>query len=202
MPLELGLVFLLGLVSSLHCVQMCGPIVLAFSLPLSAAPMPCAPTCSTTPAASSPTPSWERWPERLGGGIGMLGRLAGLASGARVFAGCAMIVAGILMIGLLPSNGLVTIQNRRHERFSQTHRPPPARAQGQIHARPDPRLPPLRPDLCRAAEGGGFRQRPGRRAHHAGVRMRAPRWRCSRLEPRLRFVPLPAAGAIAWPPSR
>src|ERR1035441_1770613 len=32
--LELGLVFVLGLVSSLHCVQMCGPIVLAFSLPL------------------------------------------------------------------------------------------------------------------------------------------------------------------------
>jgi sulfite exporter TauE/SafE len=40
----------------------------------------------------------------------MVGRLAGLASGARVFAGTAMIVAGILMIGLLPSNGLVTIQ--------------------------------------------------------------------------------------------
>jgi len=48
----------------------------------------------------------------VGGGIGMLGRLAGLASGARVFAGCAMIVAGILMVGLLPSNGLITIQNR------------------------------------------------------------------------------------------
>ena len=32
--LELGLVFVLGLVSSLHCVQMCGPNVLAFSLPL------------------------------------------------------------------------------------------------------------------------------------------------------------------------
>jgi sulfite exporter TauE/SafE len=48
----------------------------------------------------------------VGGGIGMLGRLAGLASGARVFAGTAMIVAGILMIGLLPSNGLVTIQQR------------------------------------------------------------------------------------------
>jgi sulfite exporter TauE/SafE len=47
-----------------------------------------------------------------GGGIGMLGRLAGLASGARIFAGTAMIVAGILTIGLLPSNGLVTIQQR------------------------------------------------------------------------------------------
>jgi len=50
----------------------------------------------------------------------MLGRLAGLASGARVFAGSAMIVAGILMIGLLPSDGLVTIQKRGiTKRFSQ-----------------------------------------------------------------------------------
>ena len=27
--------------------------------------------------------AWERWPEPLGGGIGLLGRLAGLAAGAR-----------------------------------------------------------------------------------------------------------------------
>jgi hypothetical protein len=38
----------------------------------------------------------------------MLGRLAGLASGARVFAGCAMIAAGILMIGLLPMDRSLT----------------------------------------------------------------------------------------------
>jgi sulfite exporter TauE/SafE len=50
----------------------------------------------------------------------MLGRLAGLASGARVFAGSAMIVAGILMVGFVPSNGLITIQNRGiTKRFSQ-----------------------------------------------------------------------------------
>jgi len=48
----------------------------------------------------------------VGGGIGMLGRLAGMASGARVFAGSAMIVAGILTVGLLPSNGLVSIQTQ------------------------------------------------------------------------------------------
>ena len=109
--LELGLVFVLGLVSSLHCVQMCGPIVLAFSLPLNRSQALRAHvqynagrilTYALLGALAG----------AVGGGIGMLGRLAGLASGARVFAGCAMIVAGILMIGLLPSNGLVTIQNR------------------------------------------------------------------------------------------
>lgn len=119
MPLELGLVFLLGLVSSLHCVQMCGPIVLAFSLPLS------------RPAALRAQVHYNAGriltyaflgalAGTAGGAIGMLGRLAGLASGARVFAGSAMIVAGILMIGLLPSSGLVTIQNRGiAKRFAQ-----------------------------------------------------------------------------------
>ncbi len=111
MPLELGLVFLLGLVSSLHCVQMCGPIVLAFSLPLKRSDALRAHlqynagrilTYAFLGAIAG----------AVGGGIGMLGRLAGLASGARVFAGGAMIVAGFLMVGLLPSNGLITIQNR------------------------------------------------------------------------------------------
>ena len=111
MPLELSLVFLLGLVSSLHCVQMCGPIVLAFSLPLKRSDALRAHlqynagrilTYAFLGAIAG----------AVGGGIGMLGRLAGLASGARIFAGCAMIVAGILMVGLLPSNSLVTIQNR------------------------------------------------------------------------------------------
>ena len=111
MPLELGLVFLLGLVSSLHCVQMCGPIVLAFSLPLKRsdalrAHMQYNAGRILTYAFLGAIAG------AVGGGIGMLGRLAGLASGARVFAGSAMIVAGILMAGLLPSNGLVSIQTR------------------------------------------------------------------------------------------
>ena len=33
-PLEAGAVFLLGLASGLHCLQMCGPIVLAYSVSL------------------------------------------------------------------------------------------------------------------------------------------------------------------------
>src|ERR1039457_5915089 len=111
MPFELGLVFVLGLVSSLHCVQMCGPIVLAFSLPLSR-PEALRAHVQYNAGRILTYALLGALAGAVGGGIGMLGRLAGLASGARVFAGCAMIVAGILMVGLLPSSGLVTIQNR------------------------------------------------------------------------------------------
>ena len=116
MPLELSLVFLLGLVSSLHCVQMCGPIVLAFSLPLSR-PQALRAHLQYNAGRILTYALLGALAGAAGSGIGMLGRLAGLASGARVFAGSAMIVAGILMIGLLPSNGLVSIQNPK--RFSQ-----------------------------------------------------------------------------------
>ena len=111
MPLELGLVFLLGLVSSLHCVQMCGPIVLAFSLPLNRSDALRA-HLQYNAGRILTYAFLGALAGAAGGAIGMLGRLAGLASGARLFAGAAMIVAGILMIGLLPSNGLVTIQKR------------------------------------------------------------------------------------------
>ncbi len=111
MPLELGLIFILGLVSSLHCVQMCGPIVLAFSLPLSR-PEALRAQVHYNAGRILTYAALGALAGALGGGIGLLGHLAGLASGARVFAGSAMIVAGILTIGLVPSNGLVTIQNR------------------------------------------------------------------------------------------
>ena len=111
MPLELGLIFALGLLGSLHCVQMCGPIVLAFSLPLKRSDALRA-NLGYNAGRILTYALLGALAGAVGGGIGMVGRLAGLASGARVFAGTAMIVAGILMIGLLPSNGLVTIQQR------------------------------------------------------------------------------------------
>jgi sulfite exporter TauE/SafE len=119
MPLELGLIFILGLVSSLHCVQMCGPIVLAFSLPLSR-PEALRAQFHYNAGRILTYAALGALAGALGGGIGLLGSLAGLASGARIFAGSAMIVAGILTIGLVPSNGLITIQNRGvTKRFSQ-----------------------------------------------------------------------------------
>jgi uncharacterized protein len=107
-PLEFGLVFSFGAVSGLHCLQMCGPIVLTYSL------------------AAGGSSGWRAHLSynagriatymllgalagAAGGGLGILGRMAGLASGARIVAGAAMILAGIVMIGLFPSKGLVRI---------------------------------------------------------------------------------------------
>lgn len=109
MPLELALVFLLGLLSSLHCVQMCGPIVLAFTLPLNRRDALRAHLQYNAGRILTYT-ALGALAGALGSTLGMLGRLAGLASGARIFAGTAMIAAGILMAGLLPANGLITIQ--------------------------------------------------------------------------------------------
>ena len=38
-PLELAAPFALGLVGSLHCLLMCGPLVLAYSMPMAGLPM-------------------------------------------------------------------------------------------------------------------------------------------------------------------
>lgn len=109
-PAAFALVFALGLASGLHCLQMCGPIVLSYSLPLARAEAWRAhllynggrlTTYMLLGAAAG----------LLGGGIGFAGRLAGLASGARMIAGAAMILAGILMVTAGPSNGLVAIGN-------------------------------------------------------------------------------------------
>ncbi|MGO9261541.1 MAG: sulfite exporter TauE/SafE family protein [Bryobacteraceae bacterium] len=107
-PAAFALVFTLGLASGLHCLQMCGPIVLSYSLPLGRGEAWRAhllyncgriTTYMLLGAAAG----------LLGGGIGLAGRLAGMASGARMVSGAAMIVAGILMVGVGPSNGLVAI---------------------------------------------------------------------------------------------
>ena len=107
-PLEFTAVFALGLAGSLHCLGMCGPIVLSYSVALR----------GPRPAAHLAYNSGRILTYMLlgaiagtaGRAIALVGRLAGLASGARIFAGAAMIVAGVLMIGLVPSNSLVKIR--------------------------------------------------------------------------------------------
>jgi hypothetical protein len=109
--LEFGVVFTLGLVSGMHCLQMCGPIVLTYSL---AVPKGGAWRAHT--AYNSGRILTYMFLGALagaaGGGLGVLGRMAGLATGARIVSGAAMIVAGILMIGLGPAKGLVNIQRK------------------------------------------------------------------------------------------
>jgi len=113
-PLEFSLVFSLGLVSSLHCLQMCGPIVMSYSLSLAGAGA----TRRTMLGAHLGYNSGRIVTYMLlgalagtaGGGAGMVGRMAGLASGARILSGAAMIVTGILLARVLPKRLLVQVE--------------------------------------------------------------------------------------------
>jgi uncharacterized protein len=118
--LEFSVVFTLGLVSGLHCLQMCGPIVLTYSMSVPKGGALRA-HLSYNAGRIATYMALGTMAGALGAGFGVLGRMAGLATGARIVSGAAMIVAGILMIGLLPANGLVNIQRRGiTARFSRT----------------------------------------------------------------------------------
>jgi len=120
-PLEFGLMFVLGLVSSLHCVQMCGPIVLSYSVAVSEL------TGSelTKSASSGSSVTWLLRNHLAynagriltyaalgavagiaGGTLGLLGRLAGFTHTIAVVSGTLMIVAGIAMLGVIPARVL------------------------------------------------------------------------------------------------
>jgi sulfite exporter TauE/SafE len=115
-PLEFSLVFALGLAASLHCVQMCGPIVISYSVSLARygvfkREMMLAHLCynggrivtyATLGALAG----------AAGSGIGMLGKLSGLAQAARLLSGAAMIVTGILLLRVLPRKVLVQVERR------------------------------------------------------------------------------------------
>ena len=99
-PLEFSLVLSLGLVSGLHCLGMCGPIVLAYGLPLAKGQRLRA-HLSYHAGRVLTYMLLGALAGAAGGALGLLGRLAGLTTGARIFAGAAMILAGLLLAGLL-----------------------------------------------------------------------------------------------------
>jgi uncharacterized protein len=115
-PLEFGVMFTLGLVSSLHCMQMCGPIVLSYSVALGQSLKP-----ESVKASSSIPPLLRNHLAYNGGRIltysalgavagvaggtlGFLGRLAGLSHVLALVSGGLMIVVGIAMLGIIPSS--------------------------------------------------------------------------------------------------
>ncbi len=107
--LELSVVFTLGLVSSLHCVQMCGPIVLSYSVALKQ---------SQTPGISP-----ALWPGHFaynagriltysllgavaglaGNAVSLVGRLAGISGALAIVGGVLMLIAGLVMSGIFPA---------------------------------------------------------------------------------------------------
>ena len=116
---ELGVMFTLGLVSSLHCMQMCGPIVLSYSL---------GGTTSDARGVAGKTrylalghlaynagriitySALGALAGLAGGTVGMLGRLAGVSRLAAMLGGCLMVIAGLFMLDIIPSRMLAGVQ--------------------------------------------------------------------------------------------
>jgi hypothetical protein len=109
--IEIWVVFTLGLVSSLHCMQMCGPIVLSHSVALDQV---------KTGAGRAPgsllfghfaynagrilTYSLLGAAAGLAGKtVGLIGRLAGVTSALAIIGGVLMLVAGLVMFGAFPA---------------------------------------------------------------------------------------------------
>lgn len=107
---EIGLMLSLGLLSSLHCAQMCGPIVVTYSL-------------ASIQDQNATRSRWASLPSHLaynagriltytllgalagllGQSMTWMGRLAGFSHTASIVAGVTMIVGGIAMMGWLPA---------------------------------------------------------------------------------------------------
>jgi hypothetical protein len=109
---EFGVMLMLGLVSSLHCVQMCGPIVLSYSVSVESL---------TAKSEASPASSLLRNHLAYHAGriltysalgavagvagqtMGLIGHLAGFSHALALISGILMILGGIVMLGVLPS---------------------------------------------------------------------------------------------------
>ena len=109
--IEIWVVFTLGLVSSLHCMQMCGPIVLSYSVALDQLKTGSGRSSGTLVsghlaynAGRILTYSALGAAAGLAGStVGMIGRLAGLASTLAIVGGILMLSAGLVMFGAFPA---------------------------------------------------------------------------------------------------
>jgi sulfite exporter TauE/SafE len=102
---DLSLVLTFGFVSSLHCVQMCGPIVLSYSVAANAAQG--RRTFLALHLAYNAGRSISYMLLGIiagfaGGAMGWVGHLAGFQNAAAIVAGTAMVLTGIAMFGFAP----------------------------------------------------------------------------------------------------
>jgi len=101
--------FMLGLVSSLHCVQMCGPIVLSYSVALESLTnkFPGRPPLLNHVAYNAGRILTYSVLGAIAGfagqTMGVLGRVAGFAHTLAIVSGVLMILVGISLFGILPS---------------------------------------------------------------------------------------------------
>jgi len=105
---EFYVIFALGLVSSLHCVTMCGPLVLSYGLPLGGRKFSeqFLAHLSYNAGRILTYSALGAIAGLFGGTVGFVGQLAGFENVAAITAGALMIVAGILMLDLVPSRKL------------------------------------------------------------------------------------------------
>ena len=111
-PVEFSAMFGLGLVSSVHCVHMCGPIVLSYSLPLARAARRNQLLAAHLAYNAGRITTYSALGAAAGvagGALSVVSRLAGIAHGAQIGVGVAMIVAAVLISGLVPRSGLVQV---------------------------------------------------------------------------------------------
>ena len=102
---DLPIVFGLSLLASLHCAQMCGPIVLSFSLTDNRKG-----TCFAYNAGRILTYSvLGAIAGVIGRGVATLGRLAGIEEASALACGILMVIAGLIMFGTLRRPELIQI---------------------------------------------------------------------------------------------
>jgi sulfite exporter TauE/SafE len=106
---DLMIPFGLGVVSSLHCTQMCGPIVLAYSLPLEKPQAAMAAHFGYNAGRLMTYSLLGAVAGAAGGGLAALGHMAGIERTAAIVAGAAMILAAVLMAGWLPKRTLIQL---------------------------------------------------------------------------------------------
>lgn len=99
---DVGAAIGLGLIGSLHCVPMCGPIVLASSVPIAYAPFPrqLVAHLSYNAGRIATYGALGAVAGVAGGALGGVGRLAGIADSGSIVAGALLIVAGLALAGL------------------------------------------------------------------------------------------------------
>jgi len=114
--LDYPFVFAFGLVGSLHCVQMCGPIVLAYSLPLAETTVRrnlIAAHLSYNAGRIVTYTALGAISGLAGHAFDLLGRLAGLGNAAAIVAGALLIIAGLSFSGLVPLGAFMRLDPTR-----------------------------------------------------------------------------------------
>lgn len=112
-PFEFGAMFVLGLVSSLHCLQMCGPIVLSYSVAVESLGKKSS-GASTLPALLQNHLAYNAGriltytalgaiAGMAGGAMGALSHLVGLNHTLAIVTGGFMVLVGISMFGVIPA---------------------------------------------------------------------------------------------------